>query len=84
MLGEVATRGAAVVAEYAACGTTLWRWVIDQLPDRVIVLPQVVMTIGRGGRPEEAEADLVLVDPSFGVTVLAVNGRAQRCPTSSS
>ncbi|HEX6254362.1 MAG TPA: nuclease-related domain-containing protein, partial [Euzebyales bacterium] len=32
------------------------------------------MTIGRGGLPEEAEADLVLVDPSFGVTVVEVKG----------
>jgi hypothetical protein len=52
----------------------LWHWALDQLPDRVVVLPQVVMTIGHGGRTDEAEADLVLVDPSFGVTVVEVKG----------
>ena len=53
---------------------TLWRWAVEQLPDAVVVLPQVVMTLGRGGRAEEAEADLVIVDPSFGVTVVEVKG----------
>jgi hypothetical protein len=43
---------------------TLWRWAVEQLDDRVLVLPQVAMTVGRGGRVEEAEADLVLVGPS--------------------
>jgi hypothetical protein len=53
---------------------TLWRWAVEQLHDRVLVLPQVAMTVGRGGRVEEAEADLVLVDPAHGVTVVEVKG----------
>jgi hypothetical protein len=32
------------------------------------------MTVGRGGRAQEAEADLVIVDPSFGVVVVEVKG----------
>jgi hypothetical protein len=52
----------------------LWRWAVEQLDDRVLVLPQVAMTVGSGGRVEEAEADLVLVDPDHGVTVVEVKG----------
>ena len=52
----------------------LWRWVVEQLDDDVLVLPQVAMTVGQGGRVEEAEADLVLVDPGHGVTVVEVKG----------
>ena len=52
----------------------LWRWAVEQLDDRVLVLPQVAMTVGSGGRVEEAEADLVLVDPEHGVTVVEVKG----------
>lgn len=52
----------------------LWRWAVSQLDDRVLVLPQVAMTVGRGGRTEEAEADLVLIDPTHGVTVVEVKG----------
>jgi hypothetical protein len=52
----------------------LWRWAVEQLDDRILVLPQVAMTLGRGGRTEEAEADLVLIDPEHGVTVVEVKG----------
>ena len=52
----------------------LWRWAVEQLDDRVRVLPQVAMTIGSGGRVEEAEADLVLLDPDHGLTVVEVKG----------
>lgn len=53
---------------------TLWRWCVEQLPDEVLALPQVAMTVGGGGRVQEAEADLVLVDPEHGVTVVEVKG----------
>jgi Mrp family chromosome partitioning ATPase len=53
---------------------SLWRWAVGQLDARVLVLPQVSMTIGGGGRVEEAEADLVLIDPAHGVTVVEVKG----------
>lgn len=52
----------------------LWRWAVDQLDDRVLVLPQVAMTVGQGGRTQEAEADLVLLDPDHGVTVVEAKG----------
>ena len=52
----------------------LWRWALAQLDGSVLVLPQVSMTIGGGGRVEEAEADLVLIDPAHGVTVVEVKG----------
>lgn len=53
---------------------SLWSWAVDQLDDEVLVLPQVAMTVGRGGRVEEAEADLVLLDPGHGITVVEVKG----------
>lgn len=53
---------------------SLWRWACEQLPDDVLVLPQVMMTVPTVGRPREAEADLALVDPSHGVTVVEVKG----------
>ena len=52
----------------------LWRWAVDQLPDDVLVLPQVAMTVPAAGRPREAEADLVLIDPAHGITVVEVKG----------
>ncbi|MFU8840261.1 MAG: DNA/RNA helicase domain-containing protein [Nitriliruptoraceae bacterium] len=52
----------------------LWRWAVEQLHDRVLILPQVAMTVGQGGRATEAEADLVLLDPMHGVTVVEVKG----------
>jgi hypothetical protein len=52
----------------------LWRWAVEQLDDEVLVLPQVAMTVGQGGRVEEAEADLVIVDPNHGVTLIEVKG----------
>jgi hypothetical protein len=52
----------------------MWRWALEQLPEDVVVLPQVAMTVGRGGRAEEAEADLVILDPSFGIVIVEVKG----------
>lgn len=52
----------------------LWRWAVEQLPDRVRVLPQVMMTVADRGRSQEAEIDLVLLDPDHGVTVVEVKG----------
>jgi hypothetical protein len=52
----------------------LWRWAVEQLDDRVLVLPQVAMTVGDGGRVQEAEADLVLIDPQHGVTIVEAKG----------
>jgi hypothetical protein len=52
----------------------LWPWAVEQLDHAVLVLPQVAMSVGEGGRVEEAEADLVLVDPDHGVTVVEVKG----------
>jgi len=53
---------------------SLWRWAVEQLDDRVLVLPQVAMTVGSGGRTREAEADLILIDPDHGVVVVEVKG----------
>jgi hypothetical protein len=53
---------------------SLWQWAVEQLPDDVLVLPQVAMTVGGGGRTEEAEADLVIIDPAFGLTIVEVKG----------
>lgn len=61
-------------ADASPAERVLWRWAVEQLDDRVLVLPQVAMTVGRGGRTQEAEADLVLVDPEHGVTVVEVKG----------
>lgn len=52
----------------------LWRWVVEELPERVRVLPNVLMTVPEAGRPQEAELDLVLVDPDHGITVVEVKG----------
>jgi hypothetical protein len=52
----------------------LWRWAVDQLPADVLVLPQVAMSVGGGGRLEEAELDLAIIDPEHGVTVVEVKG----------
>jgi hypothetical protein len=51
-----------------------WRGAVAQLPDHVLVLPQVAMTVGGGGRAEEAELDLVLLDAEHGITVVEVKG----------
>ena len=53
---------------------SVYRWAVQQLDGRVIVLPQVAMTVGSGGRTREAEADLVLIDPEHGVVVVEVKG----------
>jgi hypothetical protein len=53
---------------------SLWRWAVEQLPDPVLVLPQVPMRIATRGAAEEAEADLVLIDPDHGITVVEVKG----------
>lgn len=52
----------------------LWRWAVEQLDDRVLVLPQVLMTVPDRGRAQEAELDLVLIDPDHGVLVVEVKG----------
>jgi hypothetical protein len=52
----------------------LWRWAVDQLDDRVLVLPQVALTVPDRGKPRETELDLVLIDPEAGVTVVEVKG----------
>lgn len=52
----------------------LWRWAVEQLPDDVLVLPQVAMTVTTTGQDREAEADVVLIDPHHGVTVVEVKG----------
>lgn len=52
----------------------LWRWAVEQLPGEVVVLPQVALALGSGGRVEEAELDLVLLDGSHGITVVEVKG----------
>lgn len=52
----------------------LWRWAVEQLSDRVRVLPQVMLTVPGRGRPQEAEIGLVLLEPEHGVTVVEVKG----------
>jgi Holliday junction resolvase-like predicted endonuclease len=52
----------------------LWRWAVDQLDDRVLVLPQVAITLREKGRPDEAEIDLLLIDPDGGVVIVEVKG----------
>lgn len=52
----------------------LWRWAVEQLPDRVLVLPQVAMRLAEKGKTTEAEIDLVLLDPEAGVTLVEVKG----------
>ena len=59
----------------AAAERAVWRWAVEQLPDDVLVLPNVSMTVERDrGAPEEVEVDLVLVDPARGVTLVEVKG----------
>lgn len=52
----------------------LWRWAVEQLPGGAIVLPLVAMTVGHGGKTQEAEVDLVIVDPTFGMTIVEAKG----------
>ena len=52
----------------------LWRWAVDQLDDRILVLPQVAITMREKGRPDEAEIDLLLIDPEGGIVVIEVKG----------
>lgn len=52
----------------------LWRWAVEQLDDRIVVLPQVLLTVPDRGRVKEAEIDLVLLDPQRGITVVEVKG----------
>ena len=59
----------------SAAERAVWRWAVEQLPDDVLVLPNVIMTVERDhGAPEEVEVDLVLVDPERGVTLVEVKG----------
>ncbi|HUG85359.1 MAG TPA: NERD domain-containing protein/DEAD/DEAH box helicase [Euzebya sp.] len=46
----------------------------EALGEEVAILPQVMLSVGERGRLQEAEADLVLVDPSHGVIVIEVKG----------
>jgi hypothetical protein len=54
----------------------LWRWSVVQLDDRVLVLPQVAITMREKGRPDEAEIDLLLllIDPEGGNVIVEVKG----------
>ena len=52
----------------------LWRWAVDQFDDRILVLPQVAITMREKGRPDEAEIDLLLIDPDGGVVIVEVKG----------
>jgi hypothetical protein len=52
----------------------LYAKVCEAVDPRLAVLPQVMMTVPEGGRLAEAEADLVIVDPDHGVTVVEVKG----------
>jgi hypothetical protein len=61
-------------SESAPAEIAAWRWAVEQLDDGVLVLPQVAMTVGERGRAEEAEADLVLIDPEHGITVVEIKG----------
>ena len=52
----------------------MWRCAVNELLDHVLVLPQVPVTLREGGRTDEAEAELVLIHPDLGVTVIEVKG----------
>ena len=52
----------------------LWRWAVDQLDDRILVIPQVAITMREKGRPDEAEIDLLLIDPKGGIVIVEVKG----------
>jgi len=62
-------------ADASPAERALWRWAVDQLPERVRVLPGVHLTDLSDGQ-RDAEADLVLVDPEWGVLVVEVKGGA--------
>lgn len=51
----------------------LWSWAVDQLPDRVRILPSVHLT-EVSAHSQDAEVDLVLVDPAWGVLCVEVKG----------
>jgi hypothetical protein len=51
----------------------LWGWAVEQLDDDVLVLPGVRLTDVRAGQ-YDAELDLVLIDPHWGVLVVEVKG----------
>lgn len=51
----------------------LWSWAVEQLDDDVLALPGVRLTDVRAGQ-RDAELDLVLVDPAWGVLVVEVKG----------
>ncbi len=61
-------------AQTSKAEKALWRWAVDQLDDRVLVLPQVAITLREKGRPDEAEIDLLLVDPEGGIVIVEVKG----------
>lgn len=51
----------------------LWSWATEQLDDDVLVLPGVRLTDVRSGQ-RDAEVDLVLIDPAWGVLAVEVKG----------
>ena len=51
----------------------LWSWAVDQLDDDVLVLPGVRLTDVRAGQ-RDAEVDLVIIDPAWGVLAVEVKG----------
>lgn len=60
-------------AETSPAERALWWWAVEQLPDRVRVVPGVHLTdLGDGQR--DCEVDLVVVDPDWGVLVVEVKG----------
>jgi predicted kinase len=61
-------------AQTSKAEKALWRWALDQLDDRVLVLPQVAITLREKGRPDEAEIDLLLIDPEGGIVIVEVKG----------
>jgi hypothetical protein len=61
-------------AQTSKAEKALWRWAVDQLDDRVLVLPQVAITLREKGRPDEAEIDLLPIDPEGGTVIVEVKG----------
>lgn len=60
-------------ADSSPAEQALWRWAVEQLPNRVRVLPGVHLTeLGDGQR--DGQIDLVLVDPGWGVLAVEVKG----------
>jgi hypothetical protein len=60
-------------ADASPAEQALWRWTVEQLPERVRVLPGVHLTDFSDGQ-RDAEVDLVLIDPDWGVLAVEVKG----------